>query len=176
MYYVNSAMRILGNIIKALIVLGMIAAVLVIGIFLFNIDIKFGSTSTANSGGQQIMFTVQPGDTVDTIGQNLKQQGIIDSPLMFKIQIKLKGTEKDLKAGQFQVTTGMNMDKLITTLTTSPTELGVKFQVIEGWRVGEIAEKLGAKSVVDSGKFTQLASWPIHVAFLVLSRTKCGRA
>ena len=146
----------LGNLLKVLAAVVMIIAVIAIGVFLFNSKIQFGSSGTSQAA-RTFMFTVHPGDTVENISQNLKTQGVIDSPFMFKLQLKMKGVEKDIKAGQFQLTTGMDSDKLIKALTTSPTELGVKFQVIEGMRIGEIDDKLSAQQIIDKDKFLQMA-------------------
>lgn len=159
MYQVNNAMRIAGNVIKGIIALAMIVAVLAIGIFLFNIDIKFGSSSASGSG-QSTSFTVQPGETVDTISQHLEQQGIIGNAFLFKVQLKMKGVEKDLKAGDFTLSTGMKTDELIKTLTTSPSELEDEFTVIEGKRLDEIAEQLSVQGIVDSATFMQKAGTP----------------
>ena len=157
MYFVNNTMRIIGNVLKAVIAIAMIVAVIAVGVFLFNIPINFGSSS-ASSGGQPVPFTVQPGETVDTISQHLQQQGIIGNALLFKVQLKMKGAQTSLKAGEFPLHTGMSTDDLIKTLTTSPTDLEVSFTVIEGWRLGEIADKLSAQGIVDKDKFMQMAS------------------
>jgi UPF0755 protein len=157
--YVNNVMKVIGNILKAVIALAMIVAVVAIGVFLFNIDIKFGSSS-ASSAGQPVPFTVQPGETVDTISQHLQQEGIVGNAFLFKVQLKLKGGEKDLKAGEFPLRTGMSTDELIKTLTTSPTDLELSFTIIEGWRLGQIADKLSADGIVDRDKFMQMAGTP----------------
>lgn len=164
-------MTFVGNIFKAIISLAMIVAVLMVGAFIFlNSDIKFdfgggsSQTTTASgtpiSGSNTIPFTVKPGDTVSTIADNLKAEGVIDSPFFFKLQLKLKGQESALKAGTFQLTPGMDTDKLIATLTTSPVDVGLKFTVIEGTRLEEIADTLSQKGIVDKAKFLQLAATP----------------
>lgn len=167
MYYVNNTMRVAGKALKVIVALAMIVAVIAIGVFLFRIDIKFGSGSGASSGGKAIPFTVQPGDTVDSIGENLKQKGVIDSPFFFKLQVKMQGAEQDFKAGQFQLSTGMDTDKLIKTLTTSPTEVGQKFTIIEGVRVEEIAQTLAKNNIVDEAGFLQKAGTPEGAAAYV---------
>jgi UPF0755 protein len=151
------------NIFKAAIALAMIIAVVAVGFLLFtSINVRF-STGAAGAGGatpatgQKVIFTVQPGESVTTIADNLKKAGIIDSPTWFRFRLKLKGLESSLKAGRFQVTPGMDTDQLIGVLSTSPAEIGLRFTVIEGQRIGEIADKLARDGIVDAAKFTELA-------------------
>jgi UPF0755 protein len=163
-----------GNIFKAVISLAMIVAVIMVGAFIFtntNLHFDFGSaasgsagtagqTTTSANGSKSVAFTIKPGDTVTTVADNLKASGVIDSPFFFKLQLKLKGQESQLKAGTFQLTPGMDTDKLITALTTAPVEVGTRFTVIEGTRLEEIADTLSQKGLVDKAKFLQLAGTP----------------
>src|SRR5438874_11043955 len=137
-------MSFISSVFKAATALGMIAAVFVVGFLLFtSLNIRFGSdVAGAGVARQKVMFTIEPGQTVDTIADNLKKEGIIDAPTWFRLRLKLKGAESSLKAGRFQVTPGMDTDQLIGLLSTSPADVGVRFTVIEGQRVGEIADKL----------------------------------
>lgn len=164
-------MTFVGNIFKALISLAMIVAVIMVGAFIFlnaDINFDFGSGSnpttagsgTSSGGSGTVAFTVNPGDTVSTIADNLKAEGIIDSPFFFKLQLKLKGQESALKAGTFQLTPGMDTDSLISALTTAPLEVGLRFTVIEGTRLEEIADTLSQDGIVDKAKFLQLAGTP----------------
>jgi len=160
----------IGNVLKGIIALVMIVAVIAVAAFIWTstnisgIGGIFGSSKTTSTAaapaGGTVMFTVSPGETVDTIADNLQTQGLIDSPFLFRMQVRLKGAANELKAGKFQLTPGMSTDQLITTLTTSPLELGVKFQVIEGMRIGEIADKLAKDGIVDKDKFLSLANTP----------------
>ncbi|MFL5733011.1 MAG: endolytic transglycosylase MltG [Chloroflexia bacterium] len=158
-------MHFISSVFKAAIALAMMVAVILVAVLLFtSVNLRFSSdTAGANPGAnptktaQKVMFTVQPGQSVATIADNLKSEGIIDSPTWFRLRLKLRGDESALKAGRFQVTPGMDVDGLIDLLTTSPTELGVRFTVIEGTRIGEIADKLAGEGIVDAATFNKLA-------------------
>jgi UPF0755 protein len=152
-------MSFITSVFKAAIALGMIVAVFAVGFLLFtSLNVRFGSDAAgASVPNQKVMFTIQPGQTVATIADNLKKEGIIDSPTWFRLRLKLKGAEGSLKAGRFQVTPGIDTDQLIALLSTSPADVGVRFTVIEGQRVGEIADKLAKEGIVDAAKFNELA-------------------
>jgi UPF0755 protein len=150
----------IGNLFKAAVGLAMLAGVIIAAVFIWNAtgNISFSSgDSTTTSNRQPVMFTVNPGDSVSTIADNLKKEGIIDSPFWFRTQLKLKGADGSLKAGRFQLTPGMELDKLIQVLSTSPAEVGIRFTVIEGMRIGEMADKLASEGIADAAKFNQLA-------------------
>lgn len=165
-------MTFIGNVLKAIAALAMILGVILVGAFIFsstNLHFNFGGSSngsgssstasTGNSSGQTVAFTVKPGDTATTIADNLQAAGIIDSTFWFKLRVRLKGAD-NFKAGTFQLSPGMDTDKLIDTLNTAPLQVGVRFTVIEGTRIEEIAETLAAKGLVDKDKFIQLAGTP----------------
>lgn len=149
-------MSFISSIVKTVIGLGMVLAVIAVGLFLFtNFHFNIGGGSAGS--GETVMFTIEPNQTVSTVAENLQKEGIIDSTFWFRTRLKLKGAEADLKAGRFQLTKGMDTDQLITTLTTSPADIGIRFTVIEGMRIGEIGDKLDAEGVVDAETFKRLA-------------------
>jgi len=151
--------QLIGNVFKAMVALAMVVAVLAAGYFIFvssNFDINFGSSSTESSD-ELVSFTVTPGEDLDTIAENLKEKGLIDSPFFFGMRARLAGADDDLKAGEFQLRKGMDDDELIASLTTSPLEQGFRFTVIEGMRLNEMAEKLSSEGIVDKDRFLQLA-------------------
>lgn len=161
-------MSFIGNTIKAVLAIAMVAGVLFGGFFLFNYGSSiFGSLGSSNEGkGKPVIFVIKPGESTTLIAENLKkanvldQGGLINSVDQFKGQLKIKGVEGKIKAGRFELTTGMNMDLLIDTLVNSSGNAGLKFQVIEGKRVEEIAGELSAQNVVSQSRFLELTTKP----------------
>jgi UPF0755 protein len=142
-----------------MVALAMVVAVIAAAYFIFisaNFNIDFGSSSTESSD-ERVSFTVTPGEDLDTIAENLKEKGVIDSPFFFGIRARLAGADDELKAGDFQLKKGMDTDELIAALTTSPLEQGFRFTVIEGMRLTEIAEKLSSEGIVNKDTFLQVA-------------------
>ena len=161
-------MSLIGNTLKAILALGMVAGVLFGGFFLFNYGSSlFGSLGSSDEGkGQPVIFVIKPGESTTLIAENLKkakvldQGGLIDSIDQFKGQLKVRGVEGKIRAGRFELTTGMKMDLLIDTLVNSSGSAGLKFQVIEGKRVEEIAGELSAQNVVSPSRFLELTTKP----------------
>jgi UPF0755 protein len=140
----------------------MIGAVIVVGLFVFTSVSPVLSLpkSSSNASAQPVIFEIQPGESVDQIADHLQKQGIIDSSFFFTLRLRLRGAASSLKAGRFQLTPGMDTDKLIDTLSTSPAEIGLRFTVIEGTRLEEISEKLSAAGIVSASNFLKLAATP----------------
>lgn len=159
-------MQIVGSIIKGTIGLTMIAAVLAagVGIYMF-----VGNALRSGGGSDQeavpVAFVIQPGENVNDIAANLEQQGIIDSAFWFGLQLRSSGKDILIKAGTFQLRTNMDNSEVIEVLTRPVAdEPGVRFQVIEGLRLEEIAEKLAAQGLVSPTTFLDATRLPEGVA------------
>ena len=158
-------MSIIGNVIKGIVALIMVAGVVVGGIFFYTYVSGALNTSSADKG-KPVAFVITPGESVSRIADRLKEAGVlgqswpIDSTTTFKTQLKLRGDESKIKAGRFQLTTGMEVDALIDALISSSGDLGIRFQVIEGKRLEEIAAELAAANVVSETRFLELAKKP----------------
>ena len=161
-------MTFLGNVIKILLALVMVVVVLLAGVFIFTrASSIFGNTETTH---ESIAFIVNPGDSVSTIGENLKTAGVLDKsglidPIdQLKLELKRRGLEQKIQAGRYKLETHMDIGKLADALASPPSAVGIEFQVIEGKRLEEVAEDLGAKGVVSPTIFLDLARSPEKLA------------
>jgi UPF0755 protein len=152
----------IGNTLKGIIAIAMILGVATagIGIYLYLSRLLVVPTTEQPVEKQPVMFTIEPGQSVNEIAENLQSEGLIESPFVFTVRLKLRGAETSLQSGRFQVEPGMDVDQLITLLSTPASEVGVRFTVIEGVRLEEIAEKLAADGIVDGAAFMQMAGTP----------------
>jgi len=150
---------VVGNIVRIFLAIGMGAGVIAAGVFIFFALSQTFQSTQAQVAKQPVVFTIEPGDSVREIADKLQSAGIIDSSGFFQLRLKLR-TGDTLKAGRFQVTPGMDTDQLITILSTAPSDIGLKFTIIEGQRVEEIAEKLDAQNIVSQTRFLELTDTP----------------
>lgn len=64
-----------------------------IGVRLFDFGYKlFYEKAMADGEGQEVVFEIKNGDTVDDIAENLKSAGLIDDPFIFKFRSKIYKT------------------------------------------------------------------------------------
>jgi UPF0755 protein len=154
----------LGNIIKGILALAMVAAVLVTGVYIATrAGTIFGNNEKKHD---TVLFVVKPGENTTTIGQNLKTAGVLDKSGLidpvdqFKLELKGRGVESKIQAGRFVLETNMDIARLVTALTSAPSAAGLSVRVIEGKRLEEIAEELGTQQIVSPTNFLNLAKTP----------------
>ena len=159
-------MQIVGSIIRGAIGLSMIVVVLAAGagIYMFvGNALQSGSSGAADS--VPVAFEIKPGEGVNDVSSNLERQSIIDSAFWFTIQLRSSGKDKLIKAGTFQLRTHMDNSDVIEVLTAPiADEPGVRFTVIEGVRLEETAEKLGAQGLITPSIFLDAVKSPEGVA------------
>lgn len=86
-------------------------------------------------------FYIPKGSSFSTIGTILKEKGIINSELIFKITGRIMGIEKKARAGYYLITPDMDLLDLLRKLLEGKI-IEYTFTVIEGDSVFDIAEKL----------------------------------
>jgi UPF0755 protein len=100
--------------------------------------------------GQRVRVTIPEGASTRAIGRELEEQGVISSARDFGDEAATRGIAEQLKPGQYQLTTGMDMDQLLKILTEGPDSTADRLVFPEGLTVAEIAKRM-----VDSGRWTQ---------------------
>ncbi len=94
------------------------------------------------------VFVVESGEGVNSIGARLTQEGLIRSPLIFKLVITQKDLGKKIQAGSFRLTPAMDAYTIAQNLTKGSLDLWVT--ILEGWRREEIADVL-SKTYTNQG-------------------------
>lgn len=86
------------------------------------------------------IFVVEKGAGVREIANELKSQGLIRDSIVFFLQVKRLGADKEIQAGDFRLEPSMNLSKIIETLRLGIIDIWVT--VPEGYRAEEINEVL----------------------------------
>jgi len=89
------------------------------------------------------IFVVKKGDGVREISYNLKHDGLIKDSIVFFLETKLLGLDKQLQAGDFRLNPSMSATEIAYNLTHGTLDIWVT--IPEGLRATEIAETLKAK-------------------------------
>jgi UPF0755 protein len=111
------------------------------------------------ASAQQRIFVVKKGESVQSIGQRLKADQLIKSPLAFKLTVYQLGISKNIQAGSFRLS-AMKLADLAQNLTQGSLDFWVT--IPEGLRVEEIAAKIAqsayqAEADFNTQEFIQLA-------------------
>jgi len=85
-----------------------------------------------------VNFTVSSGQHLSIIAQNLKDQDLISNLIGFKIYVRIKKAATRIKAGEYEMNTGMSPETILSILTSGKSKL-YRFTIPEGVNMQEIA-------------------------------------
>lgn len=116
---------------------------IVLGITLF-FGFKFwwnSQLTPVSSDTKTIIFVVDKGENFSQVVTDLKKAKIIKNTFAFNILAKQSGLSSKIQAGTFRLSPSMTSREILNTLTTQPLDNWVT--LLEGWRIEEMAQKLG---------------------------------
>ena len=103
-----------------------------------------------------ITVTVEEGAGVREIGDELEDQGVIDSAIQFRVLVDLLGFERMLQAGEYEFdpdTPALQVVYRMRRGIVSP----LFVTVVEGWRLEQIADALDEQGVISRDDFLEAA-------------------
>lgn len=100
-------------------------------------------------------FTISQGESVSQIANRLEKEKLINNSLSFKIIVKLLTLEKNIQAGDYQLSPAMDAKTIAQTLTLGSFDIWVT--IPEGLRKEEIAGRLASSVNVNKEEFISLA-------------------
>ncbi|MCL4354495.1 endolytic transglycosylase MltG [Patescibacteria group bacterium] len=89
------------------------------------------------------IFVIKKGQGVREIANQLKQEGLIKDPIVFFLNTKRLGLDKQIQAGDFRLNPSMNSTEIAQNLTHGMLDIWVT--IPEGKRAEEIADELQEK-------------------------------
>lgn len=111
--------------------------------------------SSVDPKGETKAFVIRKDETLQEISDNLKAQGLIRSPWLFKQELKIRGKDQNIPAGDFKLSPSMNIDQIIDALMNGAADRWVT--LLEGWRLEEIAAKLNSELGISAEEFIKAA-------------------
>ena len=98
-------------------------------------------TQPLDVNGAEQTFTVEVGESVDSVANHLQSVGLIQDAEALRSYMIYSGMDTSMQAGKYKLSTGMSaMDIAHELQDATPEE--VTFVVLPGWRVEEIAQSL----------------------------------
>jgi UPF0755 protein len=108
--------------------------------------------------GQSVQIEIPKGASTSEIGELLADAGVIANPLMFRVSLRLSGETAPLKAGVYDLATGMDYEPAASALRAGPPIEYFTLAIPEGWTIPQIAKRVQEKSGIPAAEFEQLAS------------------
>ncbi len=101
----------------------------------------------AVGAGAPLVVTVKPGETLEQLSDDLQSKGVINSAFFFSAYARLQGVE--LRAGEYQLSSGMAAAEIVNVLQAAPFCPGVTFVIPEGFNVSQIATRIASTKGLD---------------------------
>lgn len=108
--------------------------------------------------GQPVQIEVPKGSTTAEIGELLANAGVVPSATMFRLQQRWSSDPRPLKAGVYDLATGMTYEAALQALREGPVIQYVTFTIPEGWTIDQIAARVQEKTGAPAAEFKALAS------------------
>lgn len=117
---------------------------------------------------KRINITISKGQGLNSIGNTLKEAGLIRSVRAFRIQIIISNLATKIQAGDFAIPPNLSLSQVAQSLTHGTSDRWVT--LLEGWRSQEIAQALVDVLSKDNPDYTFDAD-----AFIALTRDLEGK-
>lgn len=116
----------------------------------------FTGRNTEYAQGHRYIVTITPGMTTRDIADLLHKKHLVKTPEAFRLEAKVRGLERNLKAGMYEIQGGMSNSEIVEVLGKGQVHL-IKFTVPEGFTVVKTAKKLEAEGLGNAQKFMEAA-------------------
>jgi peptidoglycan lytic transglycosylase G len=108
--------------------------------------------------GQPVTVVVASGSTTKTIADQLYKAGVVGSAKKFVASVKNADAGAELKAGTYELTTGMPDDVVIEALVSGPVVKYTKVTIPEGFTNRQVAARIEEAVGIPASEFLGLAN------------------
>ena len=95
----------------------------------------------AQAGGQEILFKIDPAESVASVAQRMQENGVISSADDFTAYLIYKGYDRSLRSGEYYISSAMTAIQIADKVHSSVGDR-MEFGSIAGWRAEEVAASL----------------------------------
>ena len=118
-----------------------------------------GLNAPVNQNGQEQIFVVSQGETVEQIANNLRTNNLISSVVYFKYEVWR--SRLNLQAGDYAISPKLSAREIIKILSQGEVVSREKtIRIIEGWNLNDINNYLNKNKIVAADSFINLAKQP----------------
>lgn len=117
---------------------------------------RYGDQPTERGRSKGFLIVISPGEGFQTITRRLAEAGAIQSPFKFKLFARIKGYDKKIKAGEYDLSASLSPGKIFDILVNGRVYLH-KLTIPEGYTVRQIASAIDKAGLVTESNFLQAA-------------------
>ena len=133
---------------------------LLVGIFsllVFILNLRHYADRPASAETKQMIVNIPAGQAFSATAESLFAAGIIRSPFKFRLIARLKGYDKQLKAGEYILSASMPPIKILEKLVKGTVKL-YKLTVPEGLNIYQVAELVAKEGMAEQKAFVEMAT------------------
>lgn len=120
-------------------------------------ELIFYSQKPLSTKSDPTIVTIDSGKSFQFITRLLYEKGMIQEPLKFKLYARIKGFDRDVKAGQYLLSSNMSPQKIIETLVQGKFYL-YRITIPEGYNINQIADLLHDANLLKKTDFLSAAN------------------
>jgi UPF0755 protein len=124
----------------------------------------------ASSEPTEVVVEVPVGMSVPSLSELLHEKGLVRSAGKFRWLVKFKGAARQIKAGEYQLSTGLRPGELLNKITRGEVRLH-QITFPEGYTLKQMAKLLEASELVNAERFIAAANDPPFVRSLGIPAT-----
>jgi len=110
------------------------------------------------AAGKPVTVTIASGSSTEEIARTLVDAGVIENAAMFRLRSRLSESDGDLKAGEYDLSTGMPYELVLAKLTAGPDIVYFDVPIPEGFTVRQIAERFSARAAIPEDELLTLVT------------------
>lgn len=104
-----------------------------------------------------VQVEVPGGASTARIASIMAEKGVVDNALMFRLKTRSAEADGQLRAGVYDLVTGMSYDAVIAELKKGPAIKYTTVTIPEGFVISQIAERLSKQAGIPKKEFVKLA-------------------
>ncbi|HEV8044033.1 MAG TPA: endolytic transglycosylase MltG [Rubrobacter sp.] len=109
-------------------------------------------------GGGPVTIVVEKGDALSNVADKLQEAGVIRSSVLFQLEARLQDEETEIKAGEYEFTSGESGDEILGTLSRGESVSALTITVPEGLTLEQTASVVEEQSGIPAGEFQAAAA------------------
>lgn len=115
--------------------------------------------STASNEAETKIFSINKGEAVREIANNLKGEKIINSVNFFVVYTAITGNYSKIQAGEYLLSSQMGIAQIVNILSSGKTAKET-ITIIEGWDLRDLNEYLTDKGITTKNELYSLTGYP----------------
>jgi len=132
---------------RRVVVWSLVAAMMLTALLIFQLKrFQYGAIELESGPST---FLIRSGSNIKSISQDLARAKIINDPWLFILLAKVRGLETRVRAGEYQIETGITADELLEKLIEG-NSIQYQLTVIEGWTFRQMLTAIAENPIVEN--------------------------